>query len=243
MGFNSHLMRRTWQYQVLTRFKAALPKNMANSKLINQLFENHPESFVVDLPNKIKTLNALLNEKSPYLLQHAHNPVNWCPWREEAFTRAKEEHKPIFLSSPVQVVIASLKLEEARALTAEIGRHFLPNKVVAFTSSRDDELSGRIPLITDKVAVQDRPTVYIRENYACKAPITDLVEYTNGSVQTFSMNCISSLVSAGVSRSEIPGSEGVMLCKVPTGSSRSSLIVASHFASSSQIFTLPLRLQ
>jgi uncharacterized protein YyaL (SSP411 family) len=44
------------------------------------------------------TPNALINEKSPYLLQHAYNPVNWCPWREEAFTRAKEEHKPIFLS-------------------------------------------------------------------------------------------------------------------------------------------------
>jgi hypothetical protein len=43
------------------------------------------------------TPNALINEKSPYLLQHAHNPVNWYPWREEAFTRAKEEHKPIFL--------------------------------------------------------------------------------------------------------------------------------------------------
>ena len=47
---------------------------------------------------KKRTPNALINEKSPYLLQHAHNPVNWCPWREEAFTRAKEEHKPIFIS-------------------------------------------------------------------------------------------------------------------------------------------------
>ena len=44
------------------------------------------------------TPNALINEKSPYLLQHAYNPVNWHPWGKEAFTRAKEEHKPIFLS-------------------------------------------------------------------------------------------------------------------------------------------------
>ncbi|KAF5428367.1 hypothetical protein C5S39_11650, partial [Candidatus Methanophagaceae archaeon] len=56
----------------------------------------------------------------------------------------------------------------------ELNRHFLPNQVIAFTSSRDDELSGRIPLITDKVAVQGNPTVYICENYTCKAPITDL---------------------------------------------------------------------
>lgn len=42
--------------------------------------------------------NALIHEKSPYLLQHAHNPVNWLPWSEEAFARAKAENKPIFLS-------------------------------------------------------------------------------------------------------------------------------------------------
>jgi uncharacterized protein len=42
--------------------------------------------------------NSLINEKSPYLLQHAHNPVNWFPWSEEAFNKAKKEGKPIFLS-------------------------------------------------------------------------------------------------------------------------------------------------
>jgi hypothetical protein len=78
MGFNSHLhilvteggfdkrgrfvhqkiipfksMRRTWQYQVLTRFKAALPKTRAISMLIHQLFKNHPEGFVVYLPKEM----------------------------------------------------------------------------------------------------------------------------------------------------------------------------------------------
>ena len=42
--------------------------------------------------------NRLLNEKSPYLLQHANNPVDWYPWGDEAFIKAKEENKPIFLS-------------------------------------------------------------------------------------------------------------------------------------------------
>ncbi|KLK88871.1 thioredoxin [Methanoculleus sediminis] len=42
--------------------------------------------------------NRLINEQSPYLLQHAHNPVDWYPWGEEAFSRAREEGKPIFLS-------------------------------------------------------------------------------------------------------------------------------------------------
>ena len=42
--------------------------------------------------------NRLAHEKSPYLLQHAHNPVNWYPWGREAFDTARLENKPIFLS-------------------------------------------------------------------------------------------------------------------------------------------------
>ena len=42
--------------------------------------------------------NRLAHEKSPYLLQHAHNPVDWYPWGEEAFEKARRENKPIFLS-------------------------------------------------------------------------------------------------------------------------------------------------
>ena len=45
-----------------------------------------------------KIPNKLINEKSPYLLQHAHNPVDWYPWGEDAFLKAKREDKPIFLS-------------------------------------------------------------------------------------------------------------------------------------------------
>ncbi|MHC4583848.1 MAG: thioredoxin domain-containing protein [Planctomycetota bacterium] len=45
-----------------------------------------------------KHTNRLINETSPYLLQHAHNPVDWYPWAEEAFERAKKENKPVFLS-------------------------------------------------------------------------------------------------------------------------------------------------
>jgi len=44
------------------------------------------------------TQNRLADEKSPYLLQHAHNPVDWYPWGEEAFEKARRETKPIFLS-------------------------------------------------------------------------------------------------------------------------------------------------
>src|SRR5436190_15269158 len=42
--------------------------------------------------------NRLVREKSPYLLQHAHNPVDWYPWGAEAFTKAHQDNKPILLS-------------------------------------------------------------------------------------------------------------------------------------------------
>lgn len=47
---------------------------------------------------KEKSQNRLAQEKSPYLLQHADNPVDWYPWGEEAFQKARREDKPIFLS-------------------------------------------------------------------------------------------------------------------------------------------------
>src|SRR6187401_2621631 len=42
--------------------------------------------------------NKLINETSPYLLHHAHNPVNWFPWGDEALNKAKKENKPILVS-------------------------------------------------------------------------------------------------------------------------------------------------
>src|SRR5205807_1700427 len=49
-------------------------------------------------PARPEHTNRLAHEKSPYLLQHAHNPVDWYPWGEEAFAKARSENKPIFLS-------------------------------------------------------------------------------------------------------------------------------------------------
>ncbi|XP_068438650.1 spermatogenesis-associated protein 20 isoform X2 [Clinocottus analis] len=49
-------------------------------------------------PTHHKHTNRLAEERSPYLLQHAHNPVDWYPWGQDAFDKAKNEDKPIFLS-------------------------------------------------------------------------------------------------------------------------------------------------
>lgn len=42
--------------------------------------------------------NRLVKEKSPYLLQHAYNPVDWFAWSDEAFQKARLENKPLFIS-------------------------------------------------------------------------------------------------------------------------------------------------
>src|SRR5947207_11077907 len=77
--------------------------------------------------------NRLSNEKSPYLLQHADNPVEWFPWGEEAFEKARREDKPIFLSIGYSTchwchVMAHESFEDAA--TAEImNREFVNIKV------------------------------------------------------------------------------------------------------------------
>ncbi|MDZ4857518.1 MAG: thioredoxin domain-containing protein [Candidatus Hydrogenedentes bacterium] len=62
--------------------------------------EDHPvkETPVTTANAAPKHTNRLAHETSPYLLQHAHNPVNWYPWGEEALEKARVEDKPIFLS-------------------------------------------------------------------------------------------------------------------------------------------------
>ncbi len=55
--------------------------------------------FIIFFTNSFAAFtNDLIYEKSPYLRQHAHNPVNWLPWGQKAFQKAKKEKKPIFLS-------------------------------------------------------------------------------------------------------------------------------------------------
>jgi len=60
--------------------------------------ENTIARYISEQLTKGKKPNKLINEKSPYLLQHAFNPVNWYPWGEEAFEKARKEDKIIFLS-------------------------------------------------------------------------------------------------------------------------------------------------
>jgi uncharacterized protein YyaL (SSP411 family) len=80
-----------------------------------------------------KTTNRLSREKSPYLLQHAHNPVDWYAWGEEAFAKARTEDKPIFLSIGYSTChwchVMERESFENEAIAALLNEHFVPIKV------------------------------------------------------------------------------------------------------------------
>jgi uncharacterized protein YyaL (SSP411 family) len=78
-------------------------------------------------------MNRLAGEKSPYLLQHAGNPVDWFPWGEAAFARARAEDKPIFLSIGYSTCHWCHVMEhesfESAAIAAFLNEHFVSIKV------------------------------------------------------------------------------------------------------------------
>ncbi|WP_182864705.1 DUF255 domain-containing protein [Rhodopirellula sp. JC639] len=77
--------------------------------------------------------NRLIDETSPYLLQHAHNPVDWHPWGEEAFAKAKRENKPIFLSVGYSTCywchVMEVESFEDPEVAAVINKYFVAIKV------------------------------------------------------------------------------------------------------------------
>jgi uncharacterized protein YyaL (SSP411 family) len=77
--------------------------------------------------------NRLIHETSPYLLQHAHNPVDWCPWGADALARAQDENKPIFLSIGYAAChwchVMERESFENPAIAEILNRHFVSIKV------------------------------------------------------------------------------------------------------------------
>ena len=77
--------------------------------------------------------NRLAEEKSPYLLQHAHNPVDWYPWGEAAFEKSRLENKPIFLSIGYSTChwchVMERESFENETIAALMNEHYVPIKV------------------------------------------------------------------------------------------------------------------
>jgi uncharacterized protein len=84
-------------------------------------------------PGPARRPNRLIREKSPYLLQHAHNPVDWFPWGDEAFAKARAEGRPIFLSIGYSTChwchVMERESFEDETVAALLNGHFVPIKV------------------------------------------------------------------------------------------------------------------
>lgn len=86
-----------------------------------------------DEPSAARPANRLAGETSPYLLQHAHNPVDWWPWGPEALTRARLLDRPVFLSIGYAAChwchVMERESFEDEATAADLNAHFIPIKV------------------------------------------------------------------------------------------------------------------
>jgi len=154
--------------------------------------ENPP----VGVPTGPKHANRLIHATSPYLLQHAHNPVEWYEWGEAAFEKAKSEDKPIFRAFAPMVaespgaferlncavdfyhdrvkeiaIIGDPSAPETQALIRTTFDRYLPNKVVVHAADRLADTS--MPLLKGKGRIDGRATAYVCEHYNCQLPVTN----------------------------------------------------------------------
>ena len=111
---------------------AALTKQLhAAFEALGDNYEPRTEHFLPD--GEPTYINRLILEDSPYLRQHAHNPVNWYPWGEEAFAAAKAQDKPVFLSIGYATChwchVMERESFEDEAIAQQMNEHFINIKV------------------------------------------------------------------------------------------------------------------
>ena len=94
---------------------------------------HQPRTHHLDEAGQPKYVNRLIRASSPYLLQHAHNPVNWYPWGDEAFRRARQEGKPVLLSVGYSTChwchVMERESFEDEEIAAFLNQHFVAIKV------------------------------------------------------------------------------------------------------------------
>jgi hypothetical protein len=111
-------------------FDAALQARLREAWHASQ---SKPRTTHVEPDGSPKYINRLVFESSPYLQQHAYNPVNWYPWGEEAFAAARRENKPIFLSIGYSTChwchVMERECFENDAIAELLNEHFIAIKV------------------------------------------------------------------------------------------------------------------
>ena len=114
-------------------FKVCIRGIPADSEAMQRAALPSPDEIRGLPPDGGTEFNRLIFETSPYLLQHARNPVDWHPWGEEALARARAEHKPIFLSVGYSAChwchVMERESFENEEIAALLNRHFIPVKV------------------------------------------------------------------------------------------------------------------
>src|SRR6185436_3112210 len=108
-------------------------RNKFSKRQSRNLQRESPKSEIRNLKCHNPWVNRLGRERSPYLLQHANNPVDWYPWGDEAFARARAEDKPIFLSIGYSTCHWCHVMEhesfEEHSIAAVLNRHFVAIKI------------------------------------------------------------------------------------------------------------------
>jgi uncharacterized protein len=115
-----------------------LERSMELQKKLNDAYlakgqAYRPRTEHLNADGSPKYINRLILEDSPYLLQHAHNPVDWRPWSEAAFEAARLQNKPVFLSIGYSTChwchVMERESFEDPAIAALLNEHFIPIKV------------------------------------------------------------------------------------------------------------------
>ncbi len=144
-------------------------------------------------PEASRPLNRLAREKSPYLLQHAGNPVDWYPWGAEALERAPANHLAFaaaldFALGPVSEITISAGASKqgieggseaspssAAAMLRAVRERYLPNIVLACRPAHGSEpLERLIPHTKAQVPLSGKSTAYVCRGYACLMPVHDV---------------------------------------------------------------------
>jgi hypothetical protein len=97
--------------------------------------------------NRLQFTNHLINEKSPYLLQHAHNPVDCYPWGEDAFAKARKENEPIFLSVGYSTRHLCHVMEHESYSDPEIAKRLSFSKMFTQSTARQQPTSAKISFV------------------------------------------------------------------------------------------------
>lgn len=141
MAFAVWLLSASGQLQAQQKHTEQIVANHAQATLVTELkqaLDAQPERYVPRTEHFLDDgqpvyINRLIREQSPYLLQHAHNPVNWYPWGEEAFATARAEDKPVFLSIGYATChwchVMERESFENEAVAEILNEHFIAIKV------------------------------------------------------------------------------------------------------------------